>query len=224
MRRHWIPAFILCALAIAGCQPSQSSAASQTQSAQSAFDEAVAAAQTQAAPPRPTARPAPTMTLEPTLPPTASGPVPTHSWMQLGEMARWFRFYLDEAVRSYEPEDGSPYEASVDSIEYGYYDENRAAYMYVNIKKSNETADGPVIAAAVNAFIAIYRRDVRSEAWWQASNVPSNLRLFRLYIHDSNGQETLRFSGDWQDVIAFSQGSLAKDEFMQRLKFEQAAE
>ncbi len=213
MSNHRAPVLILVALALAACQPASQSPA-QTQAAQSAFNTAVAAAQTQAAPP-PT--PVPTVTSEPaafaTLPPD-----------QLDSMTASFQRYLEEALSSCQPPDGSTCEARITQVAFQYYDNGDAAVVDIGIQRSNVTRDGIAGGAVAKALVDIYRSPADSTAAAQQHLLPPQMRLFRIHVYNTLGAKTLLTTGNWEDVLAVARGSLTADEFSERLKYEQSTQ
>ncbi len=219
MRSHWAPVLILCVFALAACQPSggPTQAEAQTEAAQSAFDTAVAATQTQAAVPSP----APTQTAAESPPPPAgalpAGTAPTKSALDLQFMSEGMKLYVERVVSEYRPPDGAPYEAHVTFVRYQYFDNGNSAAMDVGIQKSDATKSTTPAAGVLTAFAALYSTELDPDGWRNRVFLPEQLRTFRIQVFGMDGKEYLRVSGNWEDMVANSQGRLTAEELMTRL-------
>ena len=248
MLNHRVPVLIVCALAIAACQPSQAPAR-QTQEAQSAFDRAIAAAWTQSASsptpvPSPTQAPAPASTSLfsfPTQPartslfnlPPARTPVPGFAFVLTTVFppeptgAAWqsqassVQAVLEEFIGKLGPDSPVPFDVHVTSVRYECYTGCRSVLMDVVVERSLDTEIETAAAVALSALSSIFSTKLYpyDGAVRQRSLVPPETGKFIIHVQDARGREWSRLSGNWQDLIAHGAGSLSDDGLMDRVEY-----
>ena len=203
--------FLISILVIAGCQPSRNqveNAAAQTQAIETAFEAAIAGAQTQAARQLPTAAPSPTAS------PGAIQASPTYTVDMLALMD-----YLNGSLQNLPPGASGPYDVKVVFLNYRSDAGGNRTHMDVGIMKSDATREGFAHGGMVVAFSQIYA-DPSLE---QNLILPAALQTYEVYLYDSSRRLLSVMSGAWADMIAFGRGSLTPDELMKRISIKATA-
>ncbi len=202
MKRHLSSLLILSTAVIAACglfERVGRAPMAETQAVQFEFDAAVAAAQTQAA--------------------AQSTPPPSTPQAYSAETLA-FMSYLDGMVRSSGPSNNTPWDVQVVFVNYRADANGNPTHMDVGIVTGNETDNGYAYGAIILAFRQIYAdASIR-----QRLVIPSTLQTYQVHLYDPQHKELARMSGTWADVVAYGQGAISQDDFLNRLTLEDAVQ
>jgi hypothetical protein len=213
MTRHLSLLFLLVILVTTSCQPSANAiqtAAAQTQAVQSAFEAAVLAAQTQAAPP--TASPMPTLQPSPTPVEASSVPATTEPTGQPNlPLVVFMNLKLQEIARN----TSEPLDARVVSMDYLRDGTDNPVHLGVGAIKGASTQSGHVYAG-----ILLSLRGLDGTSADGIPVFPSTLKTFKITIYDERLTKVAALSGNWSDLVAWKYGSLTDDQFTKRLLYE----
>ncbi len=211
---------LLCMLATAGCQSSpDKTSIAQTQAAQMAFLNAVAAAQTQAAALVPTATPPPTEAPAPTLAgDVVSMPVqPTESAASSFESK--IKYYVFLVLSNYKPGGDKTFHMPVNTVLSQYDSTGQVIHIDVALIFSDQTDLYLAYAVVLEGFRQIYA-DPQIEA---AMAVPATLKTFSISSFDLNMKPISVAQGNWDDVVSYGRGALSLEEFSKRVALEKPA-
>ncbi len=197
MKRLWSVVLILAALLAAGCQTSQREETSaQTQAAQAAFDQALAAAQKQAS------------ATDVYIQPTAGPAIPT---MQPGAADMYS--YLTFSARNFRPVPELAATTVVESAGYVLDGNGAPTHLEVLITKADTVHQESIYAMVFTAFEQIYA----DPALTASVQVPQTLNTFRVSVQDGARNKISSLAGSWSDVMALGKGQLTFQEFLGRL-------